>query len=142
MREGVRVRAPAEAAASEREGRATPKREGEEDEKYARRDWSMRGEGKSGWGRGAKDFVKRLVGKWGERDDESEVVWKKESEKREERVDLVRAVGAKTEEDETRKERADWRRGWGHLGPFRFHGLEAVAMGWERKGLVSLAGPW
>jgi hypothetical protein len=98
-----------------------------------------------GEGRGAKDFVKRHgVGKWGEREDESEGVWKKESEKREEIWDLVRAVGAKTAEDETREERADWRRGWGHLGPFRVHGSEAVAMGWERTKteLVSLAGPW
>jgi hypothetical protein len=77
--------------------------------------------------------VKRLVGEWGEREDELEVVWKKESEKREERGDLVRAVGSKTAEDETRKERADWRRGWGHLGPFRFHGLEAVAMVGEQS---------
>ena len=41
---------PAEAAASDREGRATPKREGsdgEEDERIARRDWPMRGEGKN-----------------------------------------------------------------------------------------------
>ncbi len=36
--------------------------------------------------------------------------WKKESEKREERKGLVREVGAETAEDETRKERADWRR--------------------------------
>ncbi len=35
-----------EVAAREREGRATPKRDGEEDEKNVRRDGPMRGEGK------------------------------------------------------------------------------------------------
>jgi hypothetical protein len=68
------------------------------------------------------------VVQWGEREDELEGIWKKKGEKREKRKDLVRAVGAKTAEDETRKERADWRRVWGHLGPFHSHGLEGVAM--------------
>ncbi len=44
------------------------------------------------------------VVQWSEREDELEGIWKKEDEKREERKDLVRVVGAKTAEDETRKE--------------------------------------
>jgi hypothetical protein len=39
--------APAEVAAREREGRATPKKDGEEDEKSVRRDGLMKGEGKT-----------------------------------------------------------------------------------------------
>ncbi len=74
-------------------------------------DGPMRGEGKIVWGRGAKNFVKRYgVFQWGEREDELEGIWKKESEKKEGRKDLARAVGANTAENETRKERADWRR--------------------------------
>jgi hypothetical protein len=42
----VRGRTPAEAAAREREGRGTLKREGEEDENFLR-DGPMRGEGKN-----------------------------------------------------------------------------------------------
>ncbi len=61
---------------------------------------------------------------------------KKKSEKREERGDWGIAVGAKTAEDRRRLERADWRRVWGHLGPFRCHGLETVAMGWENRASV------
>ncbi len=49
--------APAEVAAREREGRATPKREGEEDEKKVRRDGPMGGEGKNCLGKRREEAV-------------------------------------------------------------------------------------
>ncbi len=57
MEAGERGRAPAEAAARDREGRATPKRVGEEDEKNVRRDGPMGGEGKNCLGKRREEAV-------------------------------------------------------------------------------------